>query len=139
MSHSDERDTATAAKLLEEMTLREMRLEQRTGGSRVSPGVALELARMLCHIAGGDGRGVFHVVHDPGLGPDQPPVTAFDLAPLVLAQRDHCDAHYDFEGPGIARPSDRLIEWAEWVAAVGGSFTHAFFTRKIGPDGFDVG
>ncbi|HWY91080.1 MAG TPA: hypothetical protein VNY31_10450 [Solirubrobacteraceae bacterium] len=67
MTHSDGSDRETAAALLKEMTLREMRLEQRTGASRVSPGVALELARMLCHIAGGDGRGMFEVVHRPGV------------------------------------------------------------------------
>lgn len=29
----------------------------------MTPRSAVELARMLCHIAGGDGRGTFKVVH----------------------------------------------------------------------------
>jgi hypothetical protein len=31
----------------------------------VTPEVMLELARHLCHLAGGDGRGRYTVVHDP--------------------------------------------------------------------------
>jgi hypothetical protein len=34
-------------------------------GADFTPGVAIELASMLCHIAGGDGRGTFAIVHDP--------------------------------------------------------------------------
>jgi hypothetical protein len=31
----------------------------------ITPQTALELAGMLCHIAGGDGRGVYSIEHDP--------------------------------------------------------------------------
>lgn len=34
-------------------------------GAQFTPWVALELARMLLHIAGGDGRGVYTVYWDP--------------------------------------------------------------------------
>ena len=34
-------------------------------GAQFTPGVAIELAAMLAHIAGGDGRGVFRIVWDP--------------------------------------------------------------------------
>lgn len=48
--------------------------------------------------------------------PPEPPVTAFDLAPLVLAMRDAYDtADTLFEKHQVDRPSDRLITWAEWV------------------------
>lgn len=87
----------------------------------LTPGVAIELAKMLAHIAGGDGRGVYQVVHHAGADPAtiQPPVTAFDLAPLVLAQREAYDTAEEFrEQHQIGRPSERLIEWAEWVLSV---------------------
>ena len=34
-------------------------------GAGFTPEIAIELAKMLCHIAGGDGRGVYRVEHDP--------------------------------------------------------------------------
>ena len=32
---------------------------------RITTSTALELAAMLCDLAGGDGRGVYSIVHDP--------------------------------------------------------------------------
>jgi hypothetical protein len=40
-------------------------LSELAGSGRLTLPVALELAKMLLHICGGDGRGVFTVVHDP--------------------------------------------------------------------------
>lgn len=34
-------------------------------GSTMTPEITLALVRKLCHIAGGDGRGVYSVSHDP--------------------------------------------------------------------------
>jgi hypothetical protein len=34
-------------------------------GEGFTPAIAIELAGMLCHIAGGDGRGVYRIEHDP--------------------------------------------------------------------------
>jgi len=34
-------------------------------GAGFTPAIAIELAAMLCHIAGGDGRGVYRIEHDP--------------------------------------------------------------------------
>jgi hypothetical protein len=36
-----------------------------TRAGRLTPGVAIELAGMLAHIAGGDGRGVYTIAWDP--------------------------------------------------------------------------
>lgn len=63
MSQGDDR--AMAVTLLREMTMREIRLRERNGTDRLTPGVAVELAKMLAHIAGGDGRGVYSIEHHP--------------------------------------------------------------------------
>lgn len=43
------------------------------GGAEFSIGVSLELAGMLCHIAGGDGRGTYHVKAQPDRRPAPSP------------------------------------------------------------------
>jgi hypothetical protein len=47
-------------------------------GARFTPEIALELAAMLCHVAGGDGRGVYRIEHDP----------TGDLPPALRAAAD---------------------------------------------------
>lgn len=60
MTQRDERDRGRAKALL--VMLAD---EQKRDGVAFTPGVALELAAMLLHIAGGDGRGTFTILHDP--------------------------------------------------------------------------
>jgi hypothetical protein len=52
-----ESDTDRATWILQDIIARQK------GG--LTPGVAVELARKLAHLAGGDGRGVYTVTHDP--------------------------------------------------------------------------
>jgi hypothetical protein len=42
-------------------------------GANFTPGVAIELAAMLCHIAGGDGRGLYRIEHEPDPRPQHRP------------------------------------------------------------------
>jgi hypothetical protein len=43
-------------------------------------------------------------------------ITAWDLAPIVLGLRDAWDEAEDVREPHqFDRPTERLIEWAEWV------------------------
>jgi hypothetical protein len=51
-------DTAEAVRWLKEISQSEHR-------HRFTPPVAIELARMLCYLGGGDGRGVYEVIHRP--------------------------------------------------------------------------
>jgi hypothetical protein len=55
MTQREESDRARATNILAQIAQR----------YELTPGVALELAAHLCHLAGGDGRGVFRIEHDP--------------------------------------------------------------------------
>jgi hypothetical protein len=59
MTQRDDSDRGRATSLL--VMLAD---EQKRDGVAFTPSVALELARMLCHIAGRDGRGVYTITHD---------------------------------------------------------------------------
>lgn len=61
-------------------------------GASFSVGVSLELAGMLCHIAGGDGRGVYTIKHNP-TGDQLPPPWAGPVSCHGVS--------IDVEGPSV--------------------------------------